>query len=84
MDQKPIFQYGLITTHSAANDPAFLNQMILTDSKNKMSYVVFLLNQVEQERGRRASITARSIAVDTEWGPLDRFPQTSEKKGRSR
>lgn len=80
LDQKPIFQYGLITTHWAANDPAFLNQMTLTDSKNEMSYVVFLPNQVQQEREWQASITVRSKTVDTEWGPVHRFPQTLEKR----
>lgn len=54
--------------------------MILTDSKNEIIYVVFLLNQVEQERGWRASITVRSKTVDTEWGPFGIFPRTSEKK----
>lgn len=80
LDKKAIFQYSLITTPWAANDPAFLNQMTCTDSKNEMSYVVFLLNQVEQERGWRASITVRNKTVDTEQRPLGRFPQTSEKK----
>jgi hypothetical protein len=47
-----------------------------------MTYVRFLLKQVELERWRQPPMAFRSKPVDSEWAALGRFPQTSrEKKG---
>lgn len=80
LDLKPIFQYRLISTHYTGENPAFLRQFHSQNSKTHMSYVGFLLKQVELERWRQPPMAFTSKPVDSEWAALGRFPQTSKKK----
>lgn len=81
LDSKPIFQYGFISIHYTGNNPTFLSQFTLRDSKTDMSLVGFLLKQGEQERWRQLSIAVRNKSVDSQgvhWADFSR-PQGKKR-----